>query len=38
MEQETLLLLILSGAAFLAVFYGSLVLFLRWAKRDRAGK
>lgn len=36
--ENTALLLILSGVAWLVVFSVALILFLRWAKRDRAGR
>ena len=36
--ENTALLLVLTGIAWLTVFGVALVIFLRWAKRDRANK
>jgi hypothetical protein len=36
--ENTALLLILTGVAWLAVFAVALVLFLRWGKRDRKNR
>lgn len=38
MDDQTALLLVLSGVAWLAVFAVALVIFLRWAKKDRANR
>ena len=38
MTQSDLILLVLSGVAWIAVFATGLVIFLRWAARDRANR